>query len=163
MALVPEGQDIAPESKDVQAIYDSFFSFSQTISATPSSAQIIFDSIKLPDFFSNGKKVVFSKGRLCDIDKLEYYDGEVHEAIERAILYYQCYVFSISAFPERFENTPEYFIKEVDVIFLCIKRGWKDHSLLSTQHIAYRLKHINGISLIVRGVLLFFIFCTLTA
>ena len=158
--IVPEGQDVAPESKQILSTYKSLFPSSQAISATPSSAQTTSNVVKLPDYFSNGKKIVFSKGSFCDIDKLDYYDGEFLEAVKRAILHYQCYIYSISAFPERFESSENYFSEEIDAISLCIKRGWKDRNLTSIEHIAFRLRHVNGISLIVSG--LYFHSCTLT-
>ena len=148
--LVPEGEDIAPERKEIEDRVNGNSSCSQTLSATYSFLPATLDVLTLPAYFANGKRVVFNgKGKLCDIDKLEYYEGVAREAIKRAILHYQCYIYAISAFPERFENKSKYFLKEVEVIILCVKRGWKDLELTSVDDITYRLRHVNGISIIV--------------
>ena len=151
ITVVPEGQEVSPDSSDVIAITSRISSSSQS-QDNDSSVLTVIDAVSLPITFANGKKIVSNnKGGFYDIDKLEYYDGVELKAIERAILHYRCYIFSISAFLERFEQSPVYFLKEVEVILLCIKRGWKDLSLTSFDNIAYRLKHVNGISLIVGG------------
>ena len=108
--------------------------------------------IKPQTHFSNGKKIVFNKnGGFLDIDKKDYYDSQIREAIECCISFYQCYLYWIGTFPERFEKTPEYFHQEINAIMLCVKQGWKMKNLTTVDDIIFRLKHTFGIGLIVSG------------
>lgn len=120
-------------------------------SATSHAApDIPLDPQGIPYFFPRVKKVLYDKKkRLIDVDQKAYYDGKILEAIERAILHYHCHLYRIWAFPESLENKPELFEKEMRVLFLCVKKGFKDLGLTSVQDIIYRLTYRNGIALLV--------------